>query len=639
MRRTAPAIALLISSLPATAAPPQVLLHLDGPSATTARARTLVTGAIGTAGDLFSTSSAARALFARRSPNSSTIAIGALDLSGNFTLRLRTDDGTGSSVSVASSVPAVSPAPIGAAYLSPSGSLVLAYATSGSADCTLRTYGTSLSGAVPANLGLATIPVRIEVESRAGSDEVLIVAQDSSQRLAATVWNGTTFRATQVLDSAYTGGATRWGCAWTRSGSPVVAWARSGDTALRVRELVDGTWETTVGTPMVSSAITRVELATDPVRRLGGAAVAMVSGTGTLDVATFDGESWSSCTTMTSSLDTTTDQPMDLAFEGEGSGLVCAWVASGADRATVRRRDASGSWNAAATTALMGTGIKEVHVSTEEGRAGALVLARVTSGSAGTGSGGLSDYVVYSSRSTVSDGDRVVYTGLMGGQVSGVRLPTAPTATIGTTDITLNHDQTQTLAPGNYRDLSFGDRVRINFSAGTYVFRTLALSGHDGRFSCNTSAGDVRIIFTESTVEFRDRFRIERSGTGIVTLNVLAGAFRYGHDAVMEAVLIAHAGLAYGADRSRLTGHLFARDSITTGHDGIFTLPTWSMNGSAASMSHRLYAVPVAAGSIGSLTELTSSPISGADAPPFAINLPSVAAPPRVVRWRETQVE
>lgn len=622
----------------AGAVPSPVVVHSEQSSMASARTRNIASGSVGGASGTISLTTSMRRSVVVQSPDSETIGIVSLDASASLRLHPLTDSGIGTGVSLASDI--ASAGAFDAAYLCPSGTLVVAYGVSGSSSCFVRSYNGSLSSAVATPLTLGSTPTRVVVRPRPGPNEVLIVAQDSSSNLAATVWDGTTFRATRSLDTSFDGGSARWDALWTSAGTAMVGWARSSDTAMRLCALSENTWRTVAATPSSSAAIARVEMASDPSTSSASAACLLTTLTGRAEASTYDGSSWSSGTQFTTTLDTTRDRPADLAFEGSGGALVCAWVESGSSTVQTRRRGAGGTWGSVANSGVVGTNIQDVLAAPVKDAAQVSVLARNEMVSAAS-SGTLSQYVLYTANGGVSTGNRNSYTGLVGSKVAGVSLPSAPGGTDGNNDVTLNHDETQTLSPGSYKDLSFGDRTTINFSAGTYVFRRLKSSGHDAKFVCNTSGGDVTIIFVEKSVEFRDRFRIQRSGSGGISIHVMdTGPLKLGHDGVLEAAFFVYNSNADWGDRNRLTGHLFAKTGIKIGHDGVFATPTtWSIGGGSGVTTQYLYGIVISSGTVGSVTTLTSTGIETTDDVALAASQPPTRPSFRVVRWREMAPE
>ncbi len=643
MRQIAMSVVVMLATVVAMAAPPQLVIFTDEEDAVTIQARALSGGTVDAGGWTTGSGAAVREAFAHRSPDRSTIAVGLLDDSGNLTVRPFTDNGFGPEVTVATGVSVTRPAPVAAAYASRVGRLVIAYAATGSSECLVRTYDGSVSIASSAPLGLSSTPVRVMVAPSPSSDDVLIVAQDSSQRLAVTIWDGTDFRATELLDSSYDGGTDRWDATWSRSNGPMVAWARASDTTLRVRRLDGDTWDPMDSTPVAPGAIGRIILTADSARGQSGVAAAIVSGAGRLEVFTLDAGAWSMATLMTAALEDEADQPVGLSHEGHGGGLLCAWLDADSDRVHLRRRAPGGAWGVSTTTDELGDGLTQILLVAHEDEPEVVVLARQETGSAG-GSSGVSDYSLYAQGSTISLGDRTVVNGQQGSQVQDVELPDVPEGSPGATNVSVNHDQTQTLAPGSYRDLSFGDRTRINFSAGTYIFRRLSNSGHDARFVCDTSAGDVVIVFNQSTVQFRDRFRIERNGAGVVSVHTKGDSLRVGHDCNIEAVMLSHGGSIHFGDRTRLTGHVFASTSIYIGHDSVISVASWPLpallgGGGGASSAQRIHGLVVSSGSPGTPADLTPDAIDGDTPPPLAISAPPIQSSTRIVRWREVAPE
>lgn len=638
MRGLIAACSVWMLTVGAAAAPPPVILHADSDDPATAHLRRVTSAAVGQHLGTMATGAALRDAFALYSPDGSVITLGTLDAAGVLAFRLLTEGGLSAEHTVSTTVPSTRPAPIAAAYTARSGRLLLAYGASGSTECLIRSYDGALLGTEAAPLGLSSAPVRIELISSPTSDEALIVAQDGSQRLAAAIWNGSEFRGVDLIDGGYDGGLNRWDAAWTRSAGPMVAWARTSDSSLRVRRFDGENWDTMDATPAGPGAITRISLATDASQGSTSVAAGIVFGAARLEVAVHDGAAWSIGTLLTTTLDSAKDAPMALAFEGAGGGLMCAWLESGSQRIHTRRRF-GGAWAAPQTSNIIGAGLTELGLTPGDEASQAVIVVRRETGGQGSVVGtDLSDYAIYANNGNIKRGDRLTINGLYGSKVPGLSIPDAPGGNAGGTNVTLNHDQTRSLEPGAYRDLSFGDRTRINFSSGTYIFRRLPNSGHDSRFVCDTSGGDVSIVFTTGAVEFRDRFRIERQGNGIVSIHVKSGAFKVGHDCNIEAVLVAHSGAMQLSDRQRITGHLFGHSNIQIGHDSVVSIPRWSLPvhlGGSEPASQRLYAMVASSGAIGAVTELTTGGIEGKARAPFAAAVPSVAGSLRLVRWRE----
>jgi hypothetical protein len=280
--------------------------------------------------------------------------------------------------------------------------------------------------------------------------------------------------------------------------------------------------------------------------------------------------------------------------------------------------------------------MQEVRLEPQDAADGVVLIGRRQASPASGGAGGLGSYIAYSSGMSVVLRDRVSTTGLVGSQVSGVSLPATPAGVAGGTSVGLNYDETRTLAPGNYLDLSMYDRTTLNLSSGTYVFRQFGTIGYDSRFNCDTSAGNITIIVLQSALTFRDRWRLNNSGGGQVSVNAVNGAISLGYDTVVNGAFIAYASTITASDRARVTGHLFASGSIVVGYDAVISTPSWTFTSSGTgTTTHRLYAALLAAGVPGTVTTLTTGDISGTDPPAVAVSLPAVPAPARIVRWYE----
>ncbi|MDX2116515.1 MAG: hypothetical protein SFZ24_12970 [Planctomycetota bacterium] len=601
--------------------------------------RTSAVGAssIGASSVARSVSPAPARLLALTAPDRAALAVVTVDAPGLMSLFLMTDGGVSAPLAVDSLVPLGT---AGAAYAVPSSHLVLLSGAAGSSVLDVRTYdGSALSGAAAAPLGLSSEPVRVVARSRASSDQVLIVAASGAE-LAATVWDSGAFRSTQTLDASYDGGAGRFDAVWTRWGTPLVAWARTGDVALRVSRLSGGAWSAMTGTPVAPGAISGVVVAADPRERSDHAAAGMISGSGRLDVAAVEHGAWSSAALVASTVDLAADAPAALAFEGSGGALTAAWLSPGSSAVSVSRRPEGGAWSGASQTAALAAGLEEVALAPVDSEAATVLLARATAEGSGGGPA-VADYSLYSETNIVLQGTDNQYAGLVGSQAAGVLIPDPLAASAGSTNITVGQDASRTLTPGNYRDLNFGDRSRITFDgAGTYVFRRLTLSGVDCRWTCVTGSGDITIIFMQGETEFRDGWIVERTGSGAVALHTVAGNFKMGHDGRMDFVLSVHAGEIKMGDRNQISGHMFARDLIDIGHENIFAAPSWAYPGSGGTQTlHEAFGLLVSASGPGSPVALMSAPVEGDAAPPMAAPEPAASHAPAIVRWREVGAE
>ena len=162
-----------------------------------------------------------------------------------------------------------------------------------------------------------------------------------------------------------------------------------------------------------------------------------------------------------------------------------------------------------------------------------------------------------------------VTTGPRSAYVAPPAAPAIPAFTAGNTAVTVNGGQTQTLAPGDYGNVTVNGT--LNLSGGTYEIQNLRV-GPDGRLAAN-AASTVRI---QTGAQISDRADVVPNGTQnagalrlIVngTIDGAVNSMSVGTDVVLTAIVVARNVFRTG-DRFRGTGAISAQDVIL-GNDAI----------------------------------------------------------------------
>jgi streptogramin lyase len=162
-----------------------------------------------------------------------------------------------------------------------------------------------------------------------------------------------------------------------------------------------------------------------------------------------------------------------------------------------------------------------------------------------------------------------VTTGPRSAYVAPPAAPAIPTFTAGTNAVTVNPGQTQTLAPGDYGNVTVNGT--LNLSGGTYEIQNLRV-GPDGRLAAN-AASTVRI---QTGAQISDRADVVPNGTQnagalrLIVNGTIDGAVNsvsVGTDVVLTAIVVAR-NVFRTADRFRGTGAISAQDVIL-GNDAI----------------------------------------------------------------------
>lgn len=193
----------------------------------------------------------------------------------------------------------------------------------------------------------------------------------------------------------------------------------------------------------------------------------------------------------------------------------------------------------------------------------------------GVGFDSLAQRVVLGDRSTAGNLDLTAYvpgtgvtTGTRTAYVAPVAVPTPTSATVGTTNVTVNSGSTQPLAPGRYNNITVNGI--LNLTGGLYEARSLTVNNDARvvaqahsvvRLLTGVSALDRSQLTTVSSLSASD-LTIEASG-GLVNNTTLGVSL--GNDARLKAIVVASRGLRAG-DRLLATGAIAAQ-SVTTGFD------------------------------------------------------------------------
>ncbi len=138
---------------------------------------------------------------------------------------------------------------------------------------------------------------------------------------------------------------------------------------------------------------------------------------------------------------------------------------------------------------------------------------------------------------------------------------TYPSATVGPS-VVVNANNTQTLAPGQYGDITLNSRGTLNLSSGTYYLKSLDVEAQ-GTVNLNQAAGPV-IIYENDKVILRGSFVppagsspdlliVELSSTAIDVVSLFNGAIVAPLAVIsLEAVSGIHTGFFYGRDIQRV---------------------------------------------------------------------------------------
>lgn len=244
------------------------------------------------------------------------------------------------------------------------------------------------------------------------------------------------------------------------------------------------------------------------------------------------------------------------------------------------------------------------------------------------------DYLVYSSGGNLNYGSMQVY-GLQGSQISGMNLPPPPSGSSGSANLAYGNNATATIAPGAYRDITAGNGLTLNVSAGDYVFRSIPGTGNNLRFIANTTNGDVNLVFTNGNVSTGNNFQIIRNGEGRVYMHIVNGNFQSGNNADIAGHVYVHNGNFQTGNNLTVSGRVYASGNVQAGNNNVVT------DGGQGSAPGPFSTVLWTSGSPSSPVIVADELHGDSPRMPFALSAPvegtasPAGIPVRVVRWRE----
>ncbi len=475
-------------------------------------------------------------------------------------------------------------------------------------------------------LNLDAAPRWIELVQKPESDEMILLA-GTSTRLAAAVWNGSSFGSAVTLTTALpSDGKPFSGAYYGDAGNAKVVWGQSGG-AKRHRTWNGASWNSAASISGGSGAVAWMTVARDQSEGSNRLIAAWTTATKRAEASTFNGSSWASITALDTSLENPMEPRVASAFTPNGEAVV-AWHRSGENRLRSRTWDGS-AWTAAVTGPNLGSAPVSVQMVTGPGENQVIAAIRQRSSTPT-----YEDYLVYSSGGNLVYGSMQVY-GLQGAQINGMNLPPPPSGSSGSTNLSYGNNATATIAPGSYGNITAGNGCTLNVSAGDYFFRSMPAVGNNFRFIANTTSGDVTLVFTNGNVASGNNFQIIRNGEGRVLMHITNGNFTSGNNANITGHVYVHNGNFIAGNNTSVSGRVYASANFIAGnnnviHDGgqgsapgPFSTVLWT----SGSPSYPVVVADTLHGDSPRMPFSLSTPVEGA--------VSAAGIPVRVVRWRE----
>jgi len=154
--------------------------------------------------------------------------------------------------------------------------------------------------------------------------------------------------------------------------------------------------------------------------------------------------------------------------------------------------------------------------------------------------------------------------------VTVVAIPVKSAVAYGTTDVSVNFDQTITLAPGSYKDLKIERGATVTFTQGVYNFKSFTI-GNDATALFDVPLDKTIEINIETSLEFLDRATAKFATTGYapcVKIYTNDYSVRIGTEVNLNGILTAPNAAVTICSRTHIEGAVYAK-SITIEPDAV----------------------------------------------------------------------
>jgi hypothetical protein len=214
-------------------------------------------------------------------------------------------------------------------YEQVTGDALVAYRSGSAVAPKYRTWNGSAWSAEQTGISpLAASPQWIKLVPKPGSDEIMLLIQDTAGGAAAVVWNGTAFGNAimlesaipqpldEAIDAAYEQG----------TGRCLVAWCQNSNPQPQYRIWDGSSWSVASAAPSIGNVPYWVHLSADSTssRLMMGC----LDSAGHVNVNIWSGAAWGPSIQLETSASTTNTRAFDVAFSGAGNTGAAAWGVS-----------------------------------------------------------------------------------------------------------------------------------------------------------------------------------------------------------------------------------------------------------------------------------------------------------------------
>ncbi|MBT8485921.1 MAG: hypothetical protein KJO43_10100, partial [Phycisphaerae bacterium] len=279
-------------------------------------------------------------------PTRSEMAIGTLDGDKDVNLLFHDGGSWSSPTEVCDDAEFTDPRCFDIAYEQVSGDLMIAYWDKGRGEVSYRIWdGTTL--AAEAELVVPDKPLWVKLYAKAGTDQIMFVAQTNGKDLIASYWNGASFTAvtTHETNCGYTDQQV-FDFAWEGlSGDGLLVYGEDGENNPRYRTWT-GTWSAELQLPSVGKKQRWHKLAADP--ESDQILFASLDDDKDINANVWDGSSWGANQELESDMKERTERRYDLTFV-RGGGTAMIGYAENGTKALRYRTWNGASWSGEST--------------------------------------------------------------------------------------------------------------------------------------------------------------------------------------------------------------------------------------------------------------------------------------------------
>jgi hypothetical protein len=455
-----------------------------------------------------------------------------------------------------------------------------------------RTYSVANPSEQSFSIGLSSAPTWLEIIGKPGANELILVAASGSS-LRAGVWDGTSWGNSTSLESSLATSGRPFHVAYmNKSGKAMVVWSATSG-APRYATWDGTSWSASASLPGIAGGVPAgwIKVEGSPLKSSNEVLVACIGTNNQINVNNWTGSAWGTNLTVETATSGYTDAQADISYQPDGNQALVVWHASG-QTALRYRTWSSGAWSSQQSGPDMLTKTDTIHLVRGYNSSEIMMLARRKYG--------CGMFNIYSQNGTVTTNGATL-TGSVGSG-GGYSLPTPPSGSAGTTNITMANSTTQTVSPGSYAAISGGDNDTVNLSAGTYVFTSWNFHNF-GAFNFNTSGGAISIIITTGGFTINDSNTLTNSGSAPVQIHILGGNLSV-HDSntFSNVEFLVYNGTATFHDANNGSVDVFASGNISFHTNG-----TISGDAIGSNQAEACSAVLWTAGSPGSRSDLSTS--------------------------------